>query len=81
MKGKNAPANLPGPLTLSERGYGVKWDTRDAGRLLGLRLRQTGRQTTFLPLAAGFHELDALATLQDATLGADAAGTLEAAML
>ena len=57
---------------------------REAPAPSGLRLGlgQVVGTTTFLPLTTGLHELDALATLEDAALGSD--GTtfgLETAML
>lgn len=52
------------------------------GLLLGLGLREARRETAFLPLATGFHELDAFATFEDAALGAHGTtGCFEAAML
>ena len=45
------------------------------------RFRKAGGQTSLFPDTAGLEELDALAALKDAALGADGAGGLEAAML
>ena len=54
----------------------------NAGELLGLRLWQVGRETTFFPQTAGLEKLDAFTALQDTALGADGtAGIFEAAML
>lgn len=50
-------------------------------KLFRFGLWQAGRQATFLPLTAGLHELDALATLKDAALGTNGTGGFEAAML
>ena len=46
-----------------------------------LSLRKTNRTATLFPLTTLLEKLDALVTLQDAALGTDTAGLLEACVL
>lgn len=45
------------------------------------RFRKTGREAAVFPESTGLEKLDALTSFEDAALGADGAGGLEAAML
>ena len=51
------------------------------GKLFRLGFRQPGGQAALFPESTSFDELDALSALQNATLGADGTGRLEAARL
>lgn len=60
---------------------GPQEDGKTDRELLRFRFRKAGGQTPIFPDTAGLEELDALAALKDAALGADGSGGLEAAML
>jgi hypothetical protein len=80
VRGKRA-LRSQSPSTKNNRR--ISRDGRTARRVELLRfcLWQVGRQAAFGPLTTGFHELDALTSLENAALGTDGAGGLEAAML
>ena len=63
------------------KGKRIKLQRKESLSLVRLGLGQVGGKAAFRPQSAGFQQLDALTTFEDAALGADGAGSFEAAVL